>query len=397
MRNKNGIYYFFLWFGAAVSVAEIMAGAFIGPLGTKKGITAILLGHLIGCLILGLTGIIGQEKEMTAMETVSLSFGNFGKYIFSVLNFVQLIGWTAIMLITASNGMNQIFKNIFGYENFYLWVLVVGILVYIWTEFTTFKYPKLNYVSVVMLMILTIAMFYLLVNKNSIGIANKENISFGLALEISIVMPISWLPLISDYTKHAIDRKTSFIGSFLGYFISSSFMYIVGLLCSLKFNEIDIINVLVKGNFGVGALIIVVLSTVTTTFLDVYSATISVTNIKNFNKRYVTLFVMAISIFFALVFKMEQYESFLYLIGAVFSPLFAVVLTDYFILKKNNNKVGHLISFISFVIGFIIYMLIKDTGTVFGVTIPIMLITSIISLSLKKIGGVVYGNVKQSV
>ncbi|MCX7950713.1 MAG: putative hydroxymethylpyrimidine transporter CytX [Clostridiales bacterium] len=397
MTNKNGKYYFFLWFGAAVSVAEIMAGALIGPLGIKKGIAAILLGHLIGCLILGLTGIIGQEKEMTAMETVSLSFGNFGKSIFSVLNFVQLVGWTAIMLITASNGMNQIFKNIFGYENFYLWVLVVGILVYIWTEFSSFKYPKLNYASVVMLMILSIAMFYVLVNKNAIVIANNANISFGLALELSIVMPISWLPLISDYTKHALDRKTSFVGSFLGYFISSSFMYIVGLLCSVKFNEIDIINVLIKGNFGIGALIIVVLSTVTTTFLDVYSAAISVINIKNFNKRYVTLFVMAISIFFALFFNMEQYESFLYLIGAVFSPLFAVVLTDYFILKKNNDKVGYLISFISFAMGFVFYMLIKDSGTIVGVTIPVMILTSLISLSLKKIGGFVYGNVKQSV
>lgn len=206
MKDKKGTYFFFLWFGAAVSVAEIMAGAFLGPLGYKKGVVAIIIGHLIGCLILGLAGVIGQEKDMTSMETVGLSFGVYGKYLFSFLNFVQLVGWTSIMLITAANGVNQIFKGVFGYENFYLWVLIVGVLVYIWAEYSSFKYPKLNYISVVLLIILSLAMFFILINSNTNYVSSKEGVSFGLGLELSIVMPISWLPLISDYTKHGVSR-----------------------------------------------------------------------------------------------------------------------------------------------------------------------------------------------
>ncbi|MBZ4662696.1 MAG: hydrogenase expression protein [Caloramator sp.] len=213
MKNKKGRYFFFLWFGAAISVAEIMAGAFLGSLGIKKGVAAIIIGHLIGCLILGLAGVIGQEKNMTAMETVSLSFGVFGKYIFSILNFIQLVGWTSIMLITASNGMNQIFKSLFGYENFYIWVLSVGVLVYIWTEYSSFKYPKLNYISVVLLMFLSLVMFYILVNSSTNNLECTEGISFGLGLELSIVMPISWLPLISDYTKYGENKLSSFLGA----------------------------------------------------------------------------------------------------------------------------------------------------------------------------------------
>ncbi|CDF57419.1 putative hydroxymethylpyrimidine transporter CytX [Thermobrachium celere] len=396
MRDKKGMYFFFLWFGAAVSVAEIMAGAFLGPLGMKKGLAVIIIGHLIGCLILGLAGIIGQEKDMTAMETLSLSFGVYGKYIFSVLNFIQLVGWTSIMLITASNGINQIFKSLFGYENFYLWVLIIAAIVYLWAEYSSFRYPKLNYISVVLLIILSLTMFYILINSKSNNVLSNEHISFGSGLELSIVMPISWLPLISDYTKHSENKISSFLGSFFGYFIASSFMYILGLLCAIKFNEIDIVNILVKGNFGIGALLIVVLSTVTTTFLDVYSAATTIFNIKRLNKKYVTLLIVGISIIFALFFKMEQYENFLYLIGAVFSPLFAVVLSDYFLLKNVNGKVDYFISFISFIIGFGFYILIKENGTFFGVTIPVMLLTALVSLMLKKLGGVIYGNVKQS-
>ncbi|HEY5575547.1 MAG TPA: putative hydroxymethylpyrimidine transporter CytX, partial [Clostridiaceae bacterium] len=41
---------FLLWAGAAISIAEIYTGGIIAPLGLAKGLTAILLGHLIGTL-----------------------------------------------------------------------------------------------------------------------------------------------------------------------------------------------------------------------------------------------------------------------------------------------------------------------------------------------------------
>jgi NCS1 family nucleobase:cation symporter-1 len=46
-----------------------------------------------------------------------------------------------------------------------------------------------------------------------------------------------------------------------------------------------------------------------------------------------------LSILVALVFPMEQYETFLFFIGAMFIPLFGVVLTDYFIIRKRKLEV----------------------------------------------------------
>ena len=50
---ENGL----IWFGAAVSLAEILTGTYIAPLGFQKGLAAILVGHLIGCVLLYLAGI----------------------------------------------------------------------------------------------------------------------------------------------------------------------------------------------------------------------------------------------------------------------------------------------------------------------------------------------------
>ncbi|HPE96135.1 MAG TPA: cytosine permease, partial [Bacillota bacterium] len=92
---SNGL----IWFGAALSIAEILTGTYFAPLGLEKGILAIVIGHLIGCVLLYFAGLIGASSRKSSMETVKMSFGSKGSLIFSVLNILQLVGWTAIMII----------------------------------------------------------------------------------------------------------------------------------------------------------------------------------------------------------------------------------------------------------------------------------------------------------
>ena len=78
-----------IWFGAAVSIAEILTGTYLAPLGFQKGLAAILLGHVIGCVLLFLAGVIGGQTRRSSMETVKMSFGQKGSLLFSVLNVMQ--------------------------------------------------------------------------------------------------------------------------------------------------------------------------------------------------------------------------------------------------------------------------------------------------------------------
>ena len=91
---ENGL----IWFGAGVSLAEILTGTYFAPLGFQKGFLAIIIGHLIGCTMLFLAGVIGGKTRRSAMETVKMSFGEKGGIFFSFLNVLQLVGWTAIMI-----------------------------------------------------------------------------------------------------------------------------------------------------------------------------------------------------------------------------------------------------------------------------------------------------------
>ena len=91
---ENGL----IWFGAGVSIAEILTGTYLADLGFGKGLLAIIVGHIIGCTMLFLSGLIGGKVRRSAMETAKMSFGSKGGLLFSALNVIQLVGWTAIMI-----------------------------------------------------------------------------------------------------------------------------------------------------------------------------------------------------------------------------------------------------------------------------------------------------------
>ncbi len=90
---------------------------------------------------------------------------------------------------------------------------------------------------------------------------------------------------------------------------------------------------------GLSALGIIVLATVTTTFLDAYSVGVSFTNIfPKLDEKRIALVMTVIGTGIALWVNIEQYENFLLAIGSVFAPIFALLLTEYFIIKNRQLR-----------------------------------------------------------
>lgn len=374
---NNGL----LWFGAAISIAEILTGGLIAPLGFKNGIMAILLGHIIGGMLLYFAGHIGCYSGLSSMESCRLSFGKYGSYIFSSLNILQLVGWTAIMIIGGANVLNTISYNLIGLENKLLWCGLISLLIIIWVLIGVENLGNLNIIGVGGLFILTIVLGFVIFKSTGIvqhNISDNGTLSFGMAVELSVAMPLSWLPLISDYTRKVKKNKLITPVSVFSYFLGSVWMYIIGLGGSLYAGTCDIAQILMQAGLGIVAMIIVLMSTVTTTFLDVYSAGVSCSNInKKVNIKYLSVIICIIGMLVAMFTPIEQFENFLYLIGSIFAPMISIVITDYFILKnrKANSNID-ILNIIIWVIGFIIYRIFMNLDIIVGNTLPVMVIIS---------------------
>lgn len=365
---ENGL----IWFGAGVSIAEIMTGTYFAPLGFGKGLLAIIVGHIIGCFLLFLSGVVGGKTERSAMETVKISFGQKGSLLFSVLNILQLMGWTAIMIYDGALAAN----GVFNLGN-WVWCLVIGGLIILWILIGIKSLEKVNTVAMVLLFGLTIVLSYVIFGKGSLHSEAGDAMSFGAAVELSVAMPLSWLPLISDYTREAKQPVKASAVSTVVYGFVSCWMYIIGMGAALFTGETDIAQIMLKAGLGIAALIIVVFSTVTTTFLDAYSAGVSSESVfSKLNGNWVAVLVTVIGIISAAVFPITDITDFLYLIGSVFAPMIAVQIADYFILKTDSSeKALNLRNMVIWLIGFVIYRLLMNTDFILGSTILDMVIT----------------------
>ena len=375
---ENGL----IWFGAAVSIAEILTGTYFASLGFLKGLLAIVLGHIVGCILLFLAGMIGAKTQKSAMDTVKISFGTKGGIFFAILNILQLFGWTGIMIYDGASATQGILP--IGH---FIWCMVIGGLILVWILIGVKNLGKLNVIAMSALFLMTIILSFIIFKGGTAFDKGDNSMSFGAAMELSIAMPLSWLPLISDYTKEAKEPVKATAASSIVYGFVSIWMYIIGMSAALFTMESDIARILLKAGLGIMGLFIVVLSTVTTTFLDVYSAGVSTESIfSQIKSKWVAVAVTLIGTLGAIVLPMDDITGFLYLIGSVFAPMIAIQIADFFILKiSNDKKMFSIKNIIIWVTGFIIYRILMKFDTPIGSTIPSMLITIFISVAVSNV------------
>ncbi|MCR1810207.1 putative hydroxymethylpyrimidine transporter CytX [Sulfurospirillum sp. hDNRA2] len=380
---------FALWFGAAISLAEILTGSFLAPLGFIQGVWAIVIGHLIGGAILILGGMIGFNAKIGAMTSTRIAFGRYGSYLFSVLNMLQLLGWTAVMMLSGAKAADALSFSLWGIENLHVWTIVIAALILLWIALGKQGFTRLNVIAVVLLLGLTLLLCFVVFREQEIfSLPSTGEMSFGAALELCVIMPLSWLPLIADYTRFAAHKTRGLIGSFLGYFLGSSLMYTIGLAMALYAQDASVASMMNALNLGFFALGIVLLSTVTTTFLDAYSAGVTFRNLfPQFSERSIALVMTLIGLGVALLTPIEAYESFLYAIGSVFAPLFAIVLSDYFLFGNTRIDetlrlhVGYVFIWIA---GIIVYYYFLTLDFILGSTLPTMIVTLLLFVTLRK-------------
>lgn len=377
---SNGL----IWFGAGVSLAEILTGTYFAPLGFGKAMAAILLGHLIGGIMMFAAGMIGAKERRSAMETVKMSFGEKGSLLFAILNVLQLIGWTSIMIYDGALAADGLLHT-----GLWIWALVIGALIILWIVIGLTNLGKLNTIAMTALFILSLILFKVIFFGTAVAgpIVDDGSLTFGAAVELAVAMPLSWLPLISDYTREAEKPFAATLVSVLTYSVVSIFMYMIGMGAAIFTGEYDIAQIMVKTGLGVVGLLIIVFSTVTTTFLDAYSAGVSSVSISSKIKgKWAAVVVTIIGTVAAMLYPMDNITNFLYLIGSVFAPMIAVQIADYFILKKADaaEKEFQWTNLLIWLIGFIAYRLLMHVDTPVGNTLPDMAITIVLCLIVGK-------------
>lgn len=183
-----------------------------------------------------------------------MSFGQKGGLLFAFLNVLQLVGWTAIMIYDGALAVGGIFAI-----GRWVWCLVIGALIIVWIAVGVTDLGWINKITMAALFILTLVLCKVIFfSGNAMVGIDGESLTFGAAVELAVAMPLSWLPLISDYTRDAEKPTQATWVSVLVYGAVSCWMYVIGMGAAIFTGEYDIAVIMVKAGLGIAALIILV-------------------------------------------------------------------------------------------------------------------------------------------
>ena len=349
---------FVLWWDLGVSFLVMVVGMFLVPgLSLGHALLAIAVGAVLGNFLLGLVGTIGSDIGVPTMVLLRPVLGRRGSIAPSVLNVLQLLGWATFEVIVMAQAAALLADRLLGVKGYLAWVvfftLLGTVMAMVGPIMVVKQWMERFAVWVVLITIAWVTVAVLTTYDVGAWLAKPGTgeMSFWLAVDLVAVMPISWVPLVADYSRLARTRRTAFWGTGLGYFVSHVWFYALGALLALSATVpsdpsapiAPLLTTIAALTAGWVALLVLLVAETDEGFANIYSAAVSAQNIwPRMGQRTLALIVGGIVFGLAVTVPLVQYESFLLLIGSVFVPLLGILTADYFVLRGRQYEVADL-------------------------------------------------------
>lgn len=350
-RRLSGFDLAVLWGDLGVGLLVLQAGALLVPgLGVGDALAATLVGSTIGVLLLSIAAYIAADAGVPTMVLTRAALGMRGSALPTLLNVIQLLGWTSFEILVMAQFANAIVKRLTGIDAFVFWAFVFAALCTAMALGGPLVVVRqwLKKFGVWAMLATTIALLALLFARFDVGAlfatAGTGDLAFWLGVDLVIALPVSWFPLVADYNRFARTRSASFWGTFVGYFLANVSFFGLGLLfvLALKTDVAHLNDELVaflgsSALLGLLALIIILADETDEGFANIYSTAVSTQNlISRIPQRALILAFGAIGFVLAILLRNADYEWFLLLIGSFFVPLLGLVAADYFVVRRGR-------------------------------------------------------------
>ncbi len=364
---------------AAVFVLAPVAG--LAPLSLTAAVVTMVAAVVVGSLLLGAAAVPGAVTGAPSMALLRGLLGRRASYAPTVINIVQCVGWAAVEVLV----MTEVATRLTNEGLRPLWAVVAGGLA------TLMALRPLRAVAVVRRYLLiavavaTVILFIGVIRAGVPAVSGGDWTAAAAAFDIVIALPISWAPLAADYARHSRTPAAAFAGASIGYSAAAFVYFLLGILAVLSlsgaadaFVVTDFVPALLALPVGGLALVILLVDEVDEAFANIYSTALSTQNLApRLDRRWLAVAVGTIATGAALLLDLLSYESFLFLIGAVFVPLTVVLIVDWFVVRRIvggsagagfspvNPEPGRAWYLLPWVLGFLAYSWVSP-GTVPG-------------------------------
>jgi nucleobase:cation symporter-1, NCS1 family len=341
LRVLGGVDLGLLWGNLGVSLLVIVAGAVLVPaLSLPAALLAVIVGCVVGNLMLAVAGAIGAQARVPAMVLMRAPLGERGSYLPTTINVVQCLGWTVFELLVIATAAAALSDELLGFEAQWAWTLLFGA--------AALAMGLLGPIGVVRTVIRRVAVWVVPFAVAYLGWwaltggrledawnrPGEGGLSTWQGIDIVIGVTVSWIPLAADYTRFARSPRAAFWGTGVGYFVPDALLLGLGAVVLLTRDVADAAalpaTVAAGGLVALLALLALTVAETDEAFANAYSGAVSLQNLlPSAPQRLLVVATTAVGTIGALVLELGTFQSFLFLLGSFFVPLFAVLLADW--------------------------------------------------------------------
>ncbi len=346
---------FTLWFAANLTIADFVIGGlatvFFG-FSVEQALPVLLAGNVVGGLLLGLAAAMGPSLGFPQMMSSRSSFGRRGNYVPGALNWISTVGWFSINTILAVFALQLVLPGANFYAAAAAYVAIQAVIAVYGHDFIhLFEKAMTVVLGALFLLIFALTVPHLgeafsYLPASSAGVISVGGV--GLLLVTSFSYLMSWAPYASDYSRYMAPSTSkgrlvllALVGGAVSSFAVEGLGALVGSLTPSQTASSPFAGLYsFAGSYGGLAMLTLILGAFAADALNLYTNSLSalVLDVRSSRPKSVAAgAVVGFAIAAAVGARFEGfYENFLLTLAYWIMPWLAIVLVDFYLLKRTT-------------------------------------------------------------
>ncbi len=362
-RHGSPAELFKMWVGANINYVVVVTGslAYAQTLNFWQCLSAMLVGNLVGCTVLGLCSVMGPRTGTAGIMASRASFGQVGAFLPMAISLVSALSWFSIQSVVATQGLEELFR-VFGMTGRpMIWVslalvLAAEILLAVYGHATIIAAEK--WIAVILAVLFCgLAAFVIPRVPVEALTLHSDGAGFShwlVAVGIIFSYPLGWANFASDYSRYLPEdtswRKIALCaggGQFAALMFCGTIgaLFAVALKGALGNDPVTQLRQFLPAWFMAPFLFAVILGGVAANVPNGYTAALGMLALRIPINRFTSLGIIAaftLAVRIVTVYHNEFYDVYQgFLDYMVFwtAPWAGIVITDYFVRRGRYNSV----------------------------------------------------------
>lgn len=318
--------------------ASMWAGGSLGSgLTFIQFIGIVLAGNLVLGLYTGALAYIAAKTGLSMHLLTRYAFGEKGSYLSSFLLGITQVGWFGVGVAMFAVPVQKITGI-----NVYVLIAIAGILMTVTAFFGMKALTILSMIAVPSITILG-GSSVIKATETAGGIQGLldyqpvETMGLAAALTICIGSFISAGTLTPDFTRFAKTPRLAVSTTLIAFFIGNTLMFLFGAIGAIAIGESDISEVMFVQGLILPAILVLGLNIWTTNDNALYASGLGFSNITKLSKGKMVVFNGILGTI-AAMWLYNNFVGWLTILGSTLPSIGAIVLADYFLVKRGKYK-----------------------------------------------------------